>query len=662
MLENLLIKNPQPIFIYDIENLRFLEVNPAAEQLYGYNRNEFLQMDLTDLYTPEDIQTLLETNNKRNGAFSGPYKQRRKDGATLYVEISRTDITFQEKPAHFNIVRDITSELERDKETELYRIAFNATDELVFITDRDGFVTSINDAVVDTLGFARTDVIDSTIVSFIDDDHRAEISQKLIYEKSENAFELELSFKKVDGSLMKGKFVAEMILDHLGEVDSYLIIGKVNRGGKVIEKKVPVERVVYKEARAGFGPEQISYIFHEILTPVNVILGFIYELEDTIGELNEEQREFIDIINQNKGKLLYTMDSVAEFSMIESELESIKLERVNISEILSKLEADNKESNNPAKKNLSFSRVTRSLEIETDRKKFEKFLFLIVKIASHLTDQNQIYISAFENDDDTYSLSFRDRHDGVSDTLLTHLQSVFQKPDIMMLRQFGMSRFTVSLCRKLFLLFNAKLQKINRSGIPYEVAFTFTKAPKLRIDEAIKEGGVFTTLGAKSKDLAVEEEPVSENVESFIITAETAVNPIIATRKRAFKNGEIILSAMSCMLLEDQSDSQMLFKVQMKELNELRVAKSFEEALPLLQNNQYDFIVMDINLEGEYNGLDALKIVRQIKGMENVPVIAATAYVLPGDREKFITAGFNDFIAKPIFKEKMVEVLKGIFK
>jgi CheY-like chemotaxis protein len=88
---------------------------------------------------------------------------------------------------------------------------------------------------------------------------------------------------------------------------------------------------------------------------------------------------------------------------------------------------------------------------------------------------------------------------------------------------------------------------------------------------------------------------------------------------------------------------------------------SFEESLPLLDNRSFDFIVMDINLQGEYNGLDALKIIHKMPGFEHIPIIAVTAYVLPGDKEKFIAAGFNDFISKPIFREKMIDSLEKIF-
>ena len=121
------------------------------------------------------------------------------------------------------------------------------------------------------------------------------------------------------------------------------------------------------------------------------------------------------------------------------------------------------------------------------------------------------------------------------------------------------------------------------------------------------------------------------------------------------------LTKLNCLYIEDQVDSQILFKVQMKELRDVKFAVSFEEAQVVLLNYQFDFIVMDINLQGEYNGLDALKIIKTMPAFSSIPIIAVTAYVLPGDKEKFIAAGFDDFISKPIFKEKMMESLEKIF-
>ena len=113
--------------------------------------------------------------------------------------------------------------------------------------------------------------------------------------------------------------------------------------------------------------------------------------------------------------------------------------------------------------------------------------------------------------------------------------------------------------------------------------------------------------------------------------------------------------------MEDQIDSQILFKVQMKGLKLIEFANSFEKAIPLLQSKKYDFIIMDINLQGEYNGLDALRAIQKMPEYSDVPIVAVTAYVLPGDRERFITAGFNDFISKPILRDKLESALNNIF-
>lgn len=122
------------------------------------------------------------------------------------------------------------------------------------------------------------------------------------------------------------------------------------------------------------------------------------------------------------------------------------------------------------------------------------------------------------------------------------------------------------------------------------------------------------------------------------------------------------LSELSCLYIEDQVDSQILFKTQLKELKNIELAENFEKALLLINSKKFDFIVMDINLPGEHNGMDAMKLFRQIPGHEEDIIIATTAYVLPGDKDKFILAGFDGFISGPVFKEKLVEEIENLLE
>ncbi len=124
---------------------------------------------------------------------------------------------------------------------------------------------------------------------------------------------------------------------------------------------------------------------------------------------------------------------------------------------------------------------------------------------------------------------------------------------------------------------------------------------------------------------------------------------------------KVDITNFSCLYFEDQIDSQILFSVQMKGLKNLNFAVSFEESLPMLESGNYDFIVIDINLQGSYNGLDILRIIRSMPKYENTPVFAVTAYVLPGDQQKFVLAGFSGFISKPIFRDQMIDLLAEVF-
>jgi PAS domain S-box-containing protein len=106
---------PAPMFIYDIENLKFLEVNEAALKFYGYKKTDFLNMDLTDLYAPEDIQTLIQSGSSSLGNYSGPWKHKTSDGNSVYVQLSRFDVEYNNKKAHLNIIGNLSEHAEERK-------------------------------------------------------------------------------------------------------------------------------------------------------------------------------------------------------------------------------------------------------------------------------------------------------------------------------------------------------------------------------------------------------------------------------------------------------------------------------------------------------------------------------------------------------------------
>jgi PAS domain S-box-containing protein len=105
--------NPQAMWVFDLETLRFLAVNNAAVRSYGYSRDEFLAMTVEDIRPPEEVPALLRdiaTVIPEEGGYRprGQWRHLRKDGSLIYAEVSANDIDFEGRPARLVLVIDVT--------------------------------------------------------------------------------------------------------------------------------------------------------------------------------------------------------------------------------------------------------------------------------------------------------------------------------------------------------------------------------------------------------------------------------------------------------------------------------------------------------------------------------------------------------------------------
>jgi len=118
--------NPLPMWIYDLTTLRFLEVNDAAVQRYGYERDEFLAMTIKDIRPSEDVDQLVTHVSQPRDPWqsAGNWRHRLKSGRVIDVEITSHTITFAEQPAVLVVAQDIT---ERKQAVETLRAAEERT-------------------------------------------------------------------------------------------------------------------------------------------------------------------------------------------------------------------------------------------------------------------------------------------------------------------------------------------------------------------------------------------------------------------------------------------------------------------------------------------------------------------------------------------------------
>ncbi|MGE0159213.1 MAG: response regulator [Gemmatimonadales bacterium] len=106
-------------------------------------------------------------------------------------------------------------------------------------------------------------------------------------------------------------------------------------------------------------------------------------------------------------------------------------------------------------------------------------------------------------------------------------------------------------------------------------------------------------------------------------------------------------------VVEDNPDNRMLVQALLEDRFEISEYETGMEAVKGLPGNVPDLILLDISLP-EMDGTEVLAWIRGQDGLKNLPVIALTAHAMAGDRDKYLAAGFNDYVTKPIVDEALL--------
>jgi two-component system, cell cycle sensor histidine kinase and response regulator CckA len=161
--------NPHPMWVYDAESLQFLTVNEAAIARYGYSREEFLGMRITDIRPAEDVPALLEdVAAPRDGLRdAGMWRHLRKDGTLIRVEISTHEIAFEGRPARLVLAMDVTEREQaidalrrssEEYERQYAALAALTRRGILQATDTDAALREITQHTARTLGVERVSV------------------------------------------------------------------------------------------------------------------------------------------------------------------------------------------------------------------------------------------------------------------------------------------------------------------------------------------------------------------------------------------------------------------------------------------------------------------------------------------------------------------------
>jgi PAS domain S-box-containing protein len=284
----LFANNPQPMYIYDLETLGFLEVNQAAIDHYGYSKEEFRGMTLKDIRPAEDIPALLIDVENKNEKFkpAGVWRHAKKNGEIIFVDISTVSVIINGMNARHVLIQDITERKHAEdalRESEdKYRTMIENSNDMIWTLDKQGNFTFLNKIALQTTGLLQEECIGKSLTSFITNEDLPILSD--IFDRTMNGevCTYELRFKKTN----------EEILTILVNTSPINISGQI-------------------EGIVSFGRD---------ITKSKESLQLLLESEEKFRSITEQTGDLISITNTN-GILLYA--STASKSIFQYEPEEM---------------------------------------------------------------------------------------------------------------------------------------------------------------------------------------------------------------------------------------------------------------------------------------------------------------------------------------------------
>ena len=368
--------------------------------------------------------------------------------------------------------------------------------------------------------------------------------------------------------------------------------------------------------------EFLANMSHEIRTPLNGIVGFSQLLMESNSK--EIQHDYLDIIKESGNALMQIVNDVLDFSKIESGNLELELEPVNLYKLchqivdLFKYQAFQKQIDLL----LNIDERIPQL-ILADSVRLKQILINLIGNALKFTEVGEVKlsISQKESADPEVVLiyfSVKDTGIGIKTGNDKKIFKSFVQEDTSTSRKFGGTGLGLSISNQLLGLMDSHLELNSEYGVGSEFYFT------IQFKKAIQKGNGSNRM--------------MPNVEL---------------------HGLNMVNTVSILLVEDNKINMLLAKTLIKKIIPNCViyeAYNGNEAIEQCNKQLIDVIFMDIQMPIK-NGYEASSEIRKNKKFINTPIIALTAGILVGEKEKCFEYGMNDYLSKPIIfsdLEKMV--------
>jgi two-component system, cell cycle sensor histidine kinase and response regulator CckA len=206
-------KHPTPMWVFDVESLRFLAINEAAIQQYGYSRDEFLSMTIRDIRPTEDISALLDNVAQLSTGLEkgGRWRHRRKDGSLIEVEIISHDLEWAGQRARLVFAMDVT---ERTRTEESYRQLVEESPDAMLV-HRQGTIIFANSACAKLFGASSAnELLGRQHLDSVHPDDREVVKRRIkeFAHDLESVRRHEIQFLRLDGKAIYAETVARSVI------------------------------------------------------------------------------------------------------------------------------------------------------------------------------------------------------------------------------------------------------------------------------------------------------------------------------------------------------------------------------------------------------------------------------------------------------------------